>query len=115
MLHAATVMAAQGPWIYHQKEQEVLSLAREKGVNFHQADPALITKSERFIEQDMQTMSDYYAKNHNVKSGKEMLATFRPILEKWADLIQDVGSPEALADLYWEEVYSKVDVSKHGL
>lgn len=115
MLRAASVMAAQGPWIYHQKEQEILDLAKEKGVNFHDADPELIAKSERFIEQDMQTMADYYAKNHNVKNGEEMMATFRPILEKWADLIQDIGSPEALADLYWEEVYSKVDVNKLGM
>lgn len=115
MLRASAVMAAQGPWIYHQKEQEILELARQKGVNFHEADPALVEKSKRFIEEDMQTMADYYAKNHNVKNGKEMLDTFRPILEKWAGLVQDVDSAEALADLYWNEIYSKVDVNELGM
>ncbi|ERS14200.1 hypothetical protein Q668_11040 [Alcanivorax sp. PN-3] len=31
------------------------------------------------------------------------------------DLVQGIDSTEALADRYWEEVYSKVDVSQYGL
>ncbi|MEQ9509790.1 MAG: hypothetical protein RLN92_12135 [Alloalcanivorax xenomutans] len=40
---------------------------------------------------------------------------FRPILERWVDLVQGIDSAEALADRYWEAVYSKVDVSRYGL
>ncbi len=40
---------------------------------------------------------------------------FLPILERWVDLVQGIDSAEALADRYWEEVYSKVDVSQYGL
>lgn len=40
---------------------------------------------------------------------------FRPVLERWVDLVQGIDSAEALADRYWEEVYSKVDVSQYGL
>jgi hypothetical protein len=37
------------------------------------------------------------------------------MLEKWIDLVDGVKTPEALADLYWNEAYSKVDVDTHGL
>jgi len=43
-----------------------------------------------------------------------MIAAFRPLLQRWATLIQDVESPDQLADLYWTEVFSKVDPSTYG-
>lgn len=93
----------------------MFAAAREKGVRFHDADPALVKDTEKFIEQDMQTMVDYYTEQHKLERAAEMLTDFRPILEKWTDLVDGIEEPEVLADLYWDEVYSKVDVSKHGL
>ena len=44
-----------------------------------------------------------------------MIANFQGLLEKWTDLVQNVETEQELADLYWEEIFSKVDVEKHGL
>lgn len=115
MLHAATVEAAQIPFVYHEKEAEVLDGLRERGVNFHQAEGELIELTQTFIEEDMSTIAQQYSEQYGVERGKEMLAGFKPILDKWVDLVQDIDSVDTLADLYWTEVFSKVDVSSHGL
>jgi TRAP-type C4-dicarboxylate transport system substrate-binding protein len=115
MLRAAAEGSAYAPWIYQQKEGEILQAARKKGVRIHEADPALVKKTQAFIEQDMKTLVDYFAAKHGVKRGDEMIKGFRPVLEKWVKLVQPVDSVEKLGDLYWKEIYSKVDVAKHGM
>lgn len=114
-LRASAEGGAYTPWIYQQKESEILVAAKKKGVRMHDADPALVKKTQAFIEQDMSTISKYFADKHGVKRGNEMLAAFRPIVQKWVKLVQPVNSMEQLGDLYWKEIYSKVDVTKHGL
>ncbi len=75
----------------------------------------LVDATREFVRQDLEAIVAYYAENHGVERGKEMLSTFRSILEKWVDRVQGVDSERALAELYWDEIFSKVDVSRHGL
>lgn len=115
MLRAGTVMPAYIPYVYHQREKEVLAMVTKKGGKVHQADPALLQKTREFATQDMKTIVDFFAKTHGVKRGEEMLAQFRPVLEKWVGLVQKVDSREKLADIYWNEIFSKVDVNTYGM
>ncbi|WP_323745054.1 C4-dicarboxylate TRAP transporter substrate-binding protein [Noviherbaspirillum malthae] len=114
-LRASAEGGAYTPWIYQQKENEILEQAKKKGVRMHEADPALVRKTQAFIEKDMGAIAQYFAEKHGVKRGEEMLSTFRPILQKWVGLVQPVESMEQLGELYWKEIYSKVDVNKHGM
>ena len=68
-----------------------------------------------FVEQDMDVLVSYYAENYGVERGPEMLEEFRGVLDKWVDLVQGVETKEELANLYWKEIYSKVDVNAHGM
>lgn len=115
MLRAGTVMPAYIPYVYHQREKDVLAMVTKKGGKVHQADPALLQKTREFATQDMKTIVDFFAKTHGVKRGEEMLAQFRPVLEKWVGLVQKVDSREKLADIYWNEIFSKVDVNTYGM
>ncbi len=113
-LRASAEGGAYTPWIYQEKEAEAIEAAKKRGVRMHTADPELLKKTQAFIEQDMETIAKYFAEKHGVKRGREMIATFRPILEKWVKLVQPVKSVDELGDLYWKEIYSKVDVEKLG-
>ncbi len=115
MLHAGAQMTAQIPYSYVQLEQEALERAQDDGATLHEADPALVEATREFVRQDLETIVAYYAENHGVGRGAEMLSTFRSVLEKWVDLVQGIESEQALAELYWDEIFSKVDVSQHGL
>tara|TARA_R110002049_G_scaffold200032_1_gene370606 strand:- start:98 stop:514 length:417 start_codon:yes stop_codon:yes gene_type:complete len=115
MLRAASVFSAGVPWIYHQQEDRILSEAKQRGVAIHHADQALIDKTQAFIRDDMQHIAEGYRTRYGVENGEEMIANFQGLLEKWTDLVQNVETEQELADLYWEEIFSKVDVEKHGL
>ncbi|MGB1764863.1 C4-dicarboxylate TRAP transporter substrate-binding protein [Alloalcanivorax xenomutans] len=115
MMRAASVFSAGVPWIYHQQEDRILAEAEERGVKIHHADADLIKKTDSFIEKDADFIATDYKERYNVSRGEEMITTFRGLLEKWAGLVQNVDSEQQLIDLYWNEVFSKVDVSRHGL
>lgn len=115
LLRGASVAAANVPFAYHRVENEVLDQMKKRGARIHETDPALVQKSQVFIEQDMKTIADYFASRHGVKRSAQMLAEFRPILSKWVDLVQTVSTEEQYADLYWREVFSKVDTATYGM
>lgn len=116
MLHAAAYMSAEVPYVYHEREADVLRRAEsEKGITLHQASQGLVDATREFIRKDMDVIAQYYQERHGVANGADMLAEFRPILEKWVGLVQGVDSKEALAEVYWSEVLSKVDPATHGM
>ncbi|MCQ4320081.1 hypothetical protein [Stutzerimonas stutzeri] len=56
-----------------------------------------------------------YRERYGIEDVEEMLATFRPILERWTQLVDAVEFEEDLTKLYWDQVYSTVDVENYGL
>ncbi|KAF0807644.1 family 7 extracellular solute-binding protein [Alcanivorax xiamenensis] len=115
LLRAAAVPAAMVPYSYHEREKEILGRLQKKGIKVHDLDPDLLAKSEAFITRDMDTIAQYYEEKHGVENGAQMLKDFRVILEKWVGLTQGVDSLEEYQELYWNEVFSKVDPSTYGL
>ncbi|GGJ80814.1 hypothetical protein GCM10007426_07290 [Alloalcanivorax dieselolei] len=115
ILRAGARYTAEIPWSYLQLEKEALSKTEEKGAELHQASPELMEASREFIKQDLNTIIDYYAKNHGVERGEEMLDRFHDLLKKWVGLVQEVDSLDELETLYWDEIFSKVDVSSYGM
>ncbi|RST87713.1 C4-dicarboxylate ABC transporter substrate-binding protein [Aquibium carbonis] len=106
--------SATATWAYQSGEAEVLEKVKASGVEVHQADPGVAAATASFVESDLAGLVGAYSEK-GVSRGAEMLADFEGLLSKWVGLVKDVGSAEALADLYWTELYSKVDVSKHGI
>lgn len=115
MLRAGAVMPAYVPFVYHQREKEVLDMVVKRGGKVHQPDAALLQKTKDFAAQDMKTIVEYFAKTHGVKRGEEILNQFKPVLEKWVGLVQSVDSREKLTELYWNEIFSKVDANTYGM
>ena len=116
MLHAGAYISAEIPWVYHQREAAVLERARdEMGIEVHTASKELQEATRAFVRKDMEVISQFYEETYGVTNGAEMLEEFRPVLEKWVELVKDVDSQEELGELYWNEVFSKVDASTHGM
>jgi len=115
LLKAAAEISAEIPYVYYEREQQRLDDARKMGVELHEAAPELLQATRDFVRQDMEKSPAIYARKYNVANGGELLAEFRVLLEKWVSLTAEVESKEELADLYWNEVYSKVDPSTYGM
>jgi TRAP-type C4-dicarboxylate transport system substrate-binding protein len=115
MLRAGTVMGAQTTFRYYAHAKRDMEQAIAKGAKVHQADPELLKVSRAAIEADIPNIGAIYAKQHNVKRGDALIAAMRPLVTKWSKLVEPIDNADALADLYWNEVYSKVDVKAHGM
>jgi len=64
LLRAASLASAYGPFVYHQREQEIIDAVIARGGRVHQPDPALLEKTRAFATEDMKTIVDYFAKTY---------------------------------------------------
>lgn len=115
LLQAGATVSSQMTWNYWQEGQNNIEQAKAKGIDFTGADDALKAKSRAFIEQDIENMIASYKERFGIEDGAETVAKMRELLEKWSPLVGDVDSAEGLAELYWTEVYSKLDPATYGL
>lgn len=113
VMKGASRAAAVSTWAYLAGQEDVLSQVEASGVTVHEADPAVIARTAEFAAEDREALVGLYAER-GVTRGEEMLTEFQALLEKWVGLTQDVADADALADLYWTELYSKVDVAAYG-
>ncbi|MEY8842512.1 C4-dicarboxylate ABC transporter substrate-binding protein, partial [Cribrihabitans sp. XS_ASV171] len=55
-----------------------------------------------------------YKERFGIEKGSDAASALTEGLAKWTDLTKDVSSAEELAEVYWNEIFSKVDVSSYG-
>lgn len=117
-LKAGSVMAAQITYLYQDQANADLEKAKAKGIKIHQADPALLEKSHEFIKKDLEYVPQFYADEYKLDADrlKTLSATMLGLIEKWEGIIAnaDVKSADDLREIYWKEVYSKIDPSQYS-
>ncbi|QLL44137.1 C4-dicarboxylate TRAP transporter substrate-binding protein [Sulfitobacter pontiacus] len=113
MLKGSAVVAAEMNWAYYGEARDNIAKAKEQGITFHEAEESLRTQSVEWINEDISNVVDIYAER-GVTGGEESVSKVRELMTKWVGLVKDVQDADALSDLYWTEVLSKVDVSTYG-
>lgn len=118
LLKAGSVMTAEVTYRYQTQAIDDLEKARQKGINVTQADPDLLKKSHEFIAKDLSFIPEFYAQEYKLDSArlKELSGKMLGLVDKWSDVIAkaDIKSAEDLQKLYWDEVYSKINVEQYG-
>lgn len=115
LLRGTAWLGAHMTWSYLAQQERDLTDATEKGVAVSEADPALMTELAHFIETDQQVVAELFAENYGIENAAQMQEAFRPYLEKWIDLLQDVDDADELTEVYWDEIYSKLDPSAYAM
>lgn len=118
LLKAGSVMTSEVTYRYQKQAMDDLEKARKKGINVMQADPELLKKSHEFISKDLAYIPEFYAQEYKLDPArlKDLSGTMSKLVDKWSDIVAkaDIQSAEDLQKLYWDEVYSKIDVDKYG-
>lgn len=114
MLRAHAKLAADMTWVYIQEARAGRERAPGLGIEYGDAAPDLIALNREFISKDKDDVAKIYAERFNITNGNEAAAALTELMGKWTDLTRDVASPEALAEIYWNEIYSKIDVATYG-
>lgn len=118
LLKAGSIMTAEVTYRYQKQAIDDLDKARKRGINVTQADPELLKRSREFITKDLEFIPRFYAQEYKLNQERlnELSTKMSDLINKWTDIIanSDIKSAEDLQKLYWDEVYSKVDVGQYG-
>lgn len=102
---------------YISENTRALEEAKHKGIQVHQASPELVARSNAFVESDLTVVAQQAEKVYGIKNASQKVARFRQLLAKWDKLTPantnwDVN---VLADVYWREIYSRIDPKSYGM
>lgn len=114
MLRAHAKLAADIAWVYVEEGRAGRERAPDMGIEYGPAPDDMIAMNREFINEDKDAIAAIYKERFGIESGAEAATALTEGLEKWTGLTKDVSSGEELAEIYWNEIFSKVDVSSYG-
>lgn len=114
LLKANATLFGNIGWVYYQEGLEAIEISRENGIPVEPASDSLIQASQKFIENDLQSVASNYKEGYNILESDELIAELQVLVDKWIDLVEGVDTAEALSTLYWDEIYSKIDAATYG-
>lgn len=116
IMYASAAIAAELARLYVKEHEENRQLIEDKDdITVHEAGDELRAATREFIEGDIDTIAERYLDKHDLERSEEMISEFRETMSRWVELVEDVETGEELRRLYWEEVFSKVDVNQYGM
>ena len=114
LLRAQAKLAADMTWVYIQEARAGRERAPGLGIEYGDASPELIALNRDFISKDKDDVARIYNERFNITTGTEAAAALTELMGKWTALTKDVTSSDQLAEIYWNEIFSKIDVSTYG-
>ncbi len=90
--------------------------AQKAGIEFLEADPALVAEAAAFAAQDRDTAAAISAERFGMDDAGERVAEFMTLVAKWEAISEEVGHDrDAMIARVWDEVWSKVDPATYGM
>lgn len=115
VMRAGAGFSADISWLYQQTHDENMATARSlPHITVHEASDDLLEATRDFIRADSAKIGETYAASYNIEGASRMVDEFIEILDRWQEKVKGIDSRDALAELYWEEVFSKVDITSYG-
>lgn len=115
-LKAVAKTSAEGFFNNITLDESALAEAREKGMQVFEADAELKERIASFVEADLETIREEQTNQFGIQNVDEKIAQIRELIEKWKGLTNEPGMDSTkLADLYWTEIFSKVDPATYGV
>lgn len=116
MVRASAQLAAD--IVMHQRDVEIeaTELATSQGLRIAEADAETLANYEAFVNSELAVIAAEMAAQ-GVENAEAKVGLAADIIAKWKDLTQDVsaGEVERLTDLYWSEIFSKLDPSTYAM
>ena len=91
-----------------------LAKAKDMGIEIIEASQELRDATEAFVKQDLEVIKENFANDYGVENIEEKTATIIDLIEKWKGLTAEVYDDKAaLAQLYEDEIFSKISVDSY--
>ena len=116
VLRAAAALSGDGIMAYfHDGRENIEEKAPERGIEIHQADEDLLAKSREWIAADLDALAASYEERFGIENAKGKLEDLRKLVDEWMPRMAGIDDREALAEVLWENVYSKLDLKTYGM
>lgn len=115
LMRAAAALASHMTWNYWEEAQRNVERSRERGIEIVTSDPALIEKSRAFVAADIDALALSYKERFGLVGGDEKIAKMKELLAKWKPLAEQATTADELAEIYWNEIYAKIDMAQFGM
>ncbi|WP_372614649.1 C4-dicarboxylate TRAP transporter substrate-binding protein [Aquicoccus sp.] len=114
MMRAHAELAADIAWVYIEEGRAGRERAPDMDIEYGPAPDDIVAMNREFIENDKDAIAEIYNERFGIETGAEAAAALTESLSRWTELTKDVDSGEELAEIYWEEIFSKIDVASYG-
>lgn len=116
-LDAAALGNAATTWKFVDDVAKNLEMAKEQGINVHEAPPEMVEKSNAAIEEDLANIATIAKETHGIENAEEKIERFSELVEKWEGLLpmDRDWTQEEVAEVYRSEIFSKLDETSYGL
>lgn len=116
VLRAGAAGAAGATAEYFADARRNMESAASKGVEVVPANDAIRAATKAFVDADLPVIAKQFKEQFGLQNVDAKMEKIADLIDKWKGLVAGWdGTEAALADLYWNEVFSKVDVSSYGL
>ena len=112
MFEAAARLLADISLDYNDLAKKNIADAKAKGIEVIEPPADMLAASEAFVKGDMDVIAEQFTSAYGLENVPAKIDTISALVEKWKGLTKDgpvTEDREALAKLYWDQVFSKVD------
>ena len=101
---------------YHLGDKEALELAKQKKIPVVAPDASLVKARKDFVEKDLPGIIESAKTKLKVDDAQEFVTKYKELLAKYEKLVEPIeADPAKLSDMFYKEVYSKLDPAKFGV
>lgn len=116
MLAGSARIQADLTWKYYADAKANLDASPAKGIEVIEPGPEIMAASDDFVRGDLKVIAKQFVDDYGVTNTDAKIAELTKLVEKWKTLTADIADdPEALAKVYWDEIYSKIDPVTYGM
>lgn len=115
-LKGAAKINADLTWKYYADAKKNLDDSPAKGVEVIEPGPEIMAKSDEFVKADLAVIAQQFKDDYGLTNVEAKIEKITELVNKWKKLTADIADdPDALAKLYWDEVFSKIDPATFGM
>jgi len=114
LAHAAQYSQTIGVQSWIDNAAESTAKGTEMGIEFITPDASLMDKAAEFRAEHLAALPELLAER-GVTNPEEKIAHYQELLTKWEGLVQGVETADDLAELRYQEIWSKVDYNTYGM
>ncbi|MBR9862101.1 MAG: C4-dicarboxylate ABC transporter substrate-binding protein [Rhodobacteraceae bacterium] len=114
VMKASAKLASEMTWVYLDEAAAGKAKSPELGIEYGPASDSLVAMNREFIANDVKNVATVYKDRFGLENGTQAADKLRELLGRWTELTAGIETADALTELYWNEIYSKIDVSSYG-